>query len=113
MSLKLNLLLCLLLVAVHVAAEEVSASKLSSVTFDGDQVVLHYNDGTPDASFDLEAVTIHIPEAASVEGCHTAKSHAALEGKKVYNLNGQYMGNSTAHLPKGVYVIDKAILIKN
>lgn len=110
---------CLLAVSASAMADDVqkiNASELSKITFDGDNVILHYKDGsTADATFDMETIVIDFssvpPTAIDERTAITEK--AGLEGKQVFNLNGQLVGSSAARLAKGVYIVDgKKVIVK-
>jgi hypothetical protein len=92
--------------------EKIDVTTLSSITFEGDQVVLHYKDGTS-STVDMEGVTIDLSSVASIEDRLAITEKAGIEGKNVYNLKGQLVGNSAARLPKGVYIIGgKKVIVK-
>jgi hypothetical protein len=83
---------------------------ISEITFDGDNVVLHYADNTSDQA-DMSLVTLSFTYQTTgisqVEGIKKA-----LQGK-VYNLQGQFVGSSLQGLSKGVYIINgKKVIIK-
>ena len=83
---------------------------ISEITFDGDNVVLHYADNTSGPA-DMSLVTLSFSYTTTgisqVEGIKKA-----LQGK-VYNLQGQFVGSSLQGLSKGVYIINgKKVIIK-
>ena len=83
---------------------------VTEITFDGDNVVLHYADNTSDNG-DMSLVTLSFTYQTTgiskVEGIKQA-----LQGK-VYNLQGQCVGSSPKGLSKGVYMINgKKVIIK-
>ena len=83
---------------------------ISEITFDGDNVVLHYADNSS-ATEDMSLVTLSFSYTTTgisqVEGIKKA-----LQGK-VYNLQGQFVGSSLQGLSKGVYIINgKKVIIK-
>lgn len=89
---------------------QVIEKTISEITFDGDNVVLHYADNTS-ATEDMSRVTLSFSYATTgisqVEGIKKA-----LQGK-VYNLQGQFVGSSLQGLSKGVYIINgKKVIIK-
>lgn len=106
---------CLLLSGISVMADDaqkIDASKVSKITFSGDNVTIQYKDGTS-ATLDMETVTLDFSTVTSVEERIAIAEKQGLEGKAVYNLNGQLVGNSVARLQKGVYVINgKKVIIK-
>ena len=111
---KLFFLTCLLLSSINIMAGDVQtidASKVSQITFSGDNVTIKYNDGT-DVTVDMESVTIDFSNVTAIERVNVARKFG-LEGQAIYNVNGQFVGNSVANLSKGIYVIGgKKIVIK-
>lgn len=116
MKKKLLYVSCMLLAVTNVAADNVQkidASRVKQITFSGTNVTIKYNDGTADLTTDMEAVTIDFSKVTSVEERIAISKKEGLEGKPVYNLNGQLVGNSVARLSKGIYIIDgKKVIIK-
>ncbi len=91
----------------------IDASKVSSITFDGDKVTINYNDGTTAETLGMADVVLDFSSVTSIEERIDIATKAGIEGKQVYNLKGQLVGNSVARLAKGVYVIDgKKVIIK-
>ena len=89
---------------------QVIEKTISEITFDGDNVVLHYADNSSDQA-DMSLVTLSFSYSTTgisqVEGIKKA-----LQGK-VYNLQGQCVGSSLQGLSKGVYIINgKKVIIK-
>ena len=89
---------------------QVIEKTISEITFDGDNVVLHYADNTS-ATEDMSLVTLSFSYTTTgisqVEGIKKA-----LQGK-VYNLQGQCVGSSLQGLSKGVYIINgKKVIIQ-
>ena len=89
---------------------QVIEKTISEITFDGDNVVLHYADNSSDQA-DMSLVTLSFSYTTTgisqVEGIKQA-----LQGK-VYNLQGQCVGSSLQGLSKGVYIINgKKVIIK-
>lgn len=89
---------------------QVIEKTISEITFDGDNVVLHYADNSSDQA-DMSLVTLSFSYTTTgisqVEGIKKA-----LQGK-VYNLQGQFVGSSLQGLSKGVYIINgKKVIIK-
>ena len=83
---------------------------VTEITFDGDNVVLHYADNSSGQA-DMSLVTLSFSYTTTgisqVEGIKKA-----LQGK-VYNLQGQCVGSSPKGLSKGVYIINgKKVIIK-
>ena len=112
---KLIFLFTMLLSGLNVMADDVQkidASKVQQITFSGDNVTIKYNDGTPDLTVDMESVTIDFGSTTAIERVNVAKKFG-LEGQAIYNLKGQFVGNSVANLSKGIYMIGgKKIIIK-
>lgn len=81
------------------------------LTFSGDDVVITFDDN---ASQTVDMSLLSISFAYTETGINDVeKNDGADVVKKVYNLNGQYMGNSTAGLPKGLYIVNgKKMVIK-
>ena len=89
---------------------QVIEKTISEITFDGDNVVLHYADNSSDQA-DMSLVTLSFSYTTTgisqVDGIKKA-----LQGK-VYNLQGQFVGSSLQGLSKGVYIINgKKVIIK-
>lgn len=114
MNMSRLLLLCgafLLSMAVMAGEpEKVSASELSRITFDGDNVILHYKDGVTVSAKDMETIVIEMSDVTAIQ---TTRQIEALKDKDVYNLSGQYVGRGLNGLAKGIYIVDgKKIVIK-
>ena len=89
---------------------QVIEKTISEITFDGDNVVLHYADNSSDQA-DMSLVTLSFSYTTTgisqVEGIKKALQC------KVYNLQGQCVGSSLQCLSKGVYIINgKKVIIK-
>ncbi len=84
---------------------------VTQITFDGDNAVLTYSDNsTQSADMELVALAFEYGEGTGIAAVETAEK--TVDGK-VYNLNGQMVGTSTAGLSKGVYIVDgKKMIIK-
>lgn len=109
--LLITMALCLSLGAMA-DGEKIDVSTLSKVTFEGDQVVLHYKDGTT-SMVDMATVTIDLSSATSIEDRLAITEKAGIEGKNIYNLKGQLVGTSAARLEKGIYIVGgKKVVIK-
>lgn len=103
-------LLSMTVMAEGTEPEKVSASQLSKITFEGDNVILHYKDGTTTSTKDMETIVITLTEETGIE---IARQIDALKDKGVYNLRGQYVGQGVKGLSKGVYIVDgKKVIIK-
>ena len=113
---NMMLMSCLLLSVMSATADniqKIDASKVSNITFNGDNVTIQYNDGTPDATFDMATVTIDFSTTTSIEERMAITKKEGLEGKTIYNMKGQVVGNSAARLSKGIYIIEgKKVVIK-
>lgn len=109
-------LLCCTAAAMADDTTKVNAAELSKVTFEGNHIILHYKDGTTADMADMETVTIDFSNVppTSIDERTAITTKAGLEGKKVYNLNGQPVGNSAARLSQGTYIIDgKKVVVRN
>lgn len=84
---------------------------VTSITFDGDNVVLVLEDAAPiEAPMADVAVSLGYQGVADGIGAVTGGS---LTPVGVYSVSGQYMGDSAEGLPKGVYIIGgKKLVIK-
>jgi len=84
---------------------------VNKITFDGDNVTLVYDDNSSQTE-DLSLVNIQLTYST------TGIDVVNFAGKKstndrVYNLSGQYVGNSLNGLHKGIYIVNgKKIVIK-
>ena len=84
---------------------------VTEITFDGDNVVLHYADNTSDNG-DMSLVTLSFSYSTTTGISQVEGIKQALQGK-VYNLQGQCVGKSPKGLSKGVYIINgKKVIIK-
>ena len=112
---KLLLLCGLFLSSLHVMAdgtepEKIDVTQLTKITFDGDNVILHFKDGTTTQTKDMETIVIDMSNATAIE---TVRQVESLKGKGVYNLRGQYVGQGVEGLQKGLYIVDgKKVIIK-
>lgn len=116
---RFYLLLLAGLLAVNVMADNkqtltingVSVDKnVEAMTFDGDDVVLSYSDGSSDKE-DMSLVNLAFDYETTGIG-HVETADKVLGGN-VYNLNGQLVGNSTVGLRKGIYIVNgKKIVVK-
>ena len=93
--------------------QKIDVSKVSKITFEGDNVVITYNNGTETTTADMATVVLDFSSATGIEERVVLLEKEGLEGKAVYNLNGQQVGNSAARLAKGVYIINgKKVIVK-
>lgn len=83
---------------------------VKEITFDGDNVILTYNDGNTETQ-DMSLVKLSfVYTTTGISNIET--SHQVLAGK-VFNLNGQLVGTSTQNLNKGIYIVNgKKVIIK-
>ncbi len=112
---KLLLFMGMFLLSMNMMAEgtepeKIDVKELTKITFEGDNVILHYKDGTTTATKDMAEVTIDLSSAMGIEALRQVEE---LKGQVVYNMRGQYVGNSVVGLPKGVYIAgQKKVIIK-
>lgn len=112
---KLLLFCGLFLLSLHVMAdgtepEKIDVTKLTKITFDGDNVILHFKNGSTAQTKDMETIIIDMSGATGIE---TIRQVESLKGKGVYNLRGEYLGQGVEGLQKGLYIVDgKKVIIK-
>ena len=95
---------CLSVAAMADDVQKIDVSKVSKITFEGDNVVI---------TSDMATVVLDFSSATGIEERVVLLEKEGLEGKAVYNLNGQQVGNSAARLAKGVYIINgKKVIVK-
>lgn len=83
---------------------------VTQITFEGDNAVLTYSDNSTQME-DMELVSLAFEYDATGISAVEAKEQAVTG--KVYNLNGQMVGTTTAGLSKGVYIVDgKKMIVK-
>lgn len=83
---------------------------VEAMSFDGDDVILSYSDGSSDKE-DMSWVNLAFEYETTGIG-QVEVANKVLNGN-VYNLNGQLMGNSTVGLRKGIYIVNgKKIVVK-
>ena len=84
---------------------------VKEITFDGDNVTLSYADNSSD-TMDMSLVSLSFTYGTSAGIHQVDQLKETLQGK-VYNLNGQLVGNSVEGLSKGVYIVNgKKVIIK-
>jgi hypothetical protein len=106
-------MLCLSVAAMADDVQKIDVSKVSKITFEGDNVVITYNNGTATTTADMATVVLDFSSATGIEERVVLLEKEGLEGKAVYNLNGQQVGNSAVRLAKGVYIINgKKVIVK-
>lgn len=104
---------CLSVAAMADDVQKIDVSKVSKITFEGDNVVITYNNGTATTTADMATVVLDFSSATGIEERVVLLEKEGLEGRAVYNLNGQQVGNSAARLAKGVYIINgKKVIVK-
>ncbi len=107
---KLLFISCLFIFSISALADgekKIDASKVQKITFNGDNIVIQYNDGSETTTMDMAEVVIEFGTSSGIEERLTTTRKAGIEGKAIYNLKGQHVGNSAARLQKGTYIIDK------
>lgn len=63
--------------------------------------------------FFLDEVVVYIPEATGIVSINDNPQRVAQTDNRIYNINGQYVGDSPALLQKGIYIINgKKVVIK-
>ena len=113
---KIFLMCSILLASMSAMADgeqKIDVKTVTKITFEGDNVIVHYNDGTSDATFDMAEITLDFSTVTGIEERLTITKEAGLEGQPVFNLQGQMVGRSAANLSKGLYIINgKKVIIK-
>lgn len=91
--------------------EKIDVKELAKITFEGDNVILHFKDGsTADLEKDMETVVIDFSSVTSIETIHQMEY---MKNMSVYNLQGQYIGQGVEGLKKGLYIVNgKKVIIK-
>ena len=82
---------------------------VKQITFDGDNVILHFTDNSTDTKDMAADVKIAFKLSTAIEhlGLETVKD------AKIYNLRGQYMGDNLQNMPAGVYIQNgKKVIVK-
>lgn len=111
------LLLCLGAMAddgdqtVTIAGTTVSKT-VKQITFSGDDVILHFSDNTTQtADMDNEVKIAFELSTTYLESINAQPS--TFNSQRVYNLRGQYMGESLDGLRAGVYIQNgKKVIVK-
>lgn len=86
--------------------------ELTGMTFTDDKVSLAVI-GESELTEDIVNVRLHFDYEPSTGIQGVGCEQLASKDTKVYNLNGQWVGNSTEGLVKGVYIVDgKKVMIK-
>lgn len=83
---------------------------VTQLTFSGDNVTLTFDDSSTQ-TVDMSLVNISLTYGTSgIESVQVADKEA--DGK-VYSVSGQYVGNTTKGLQKGIYIVNgKKVVIK-
>ena len=89
----------------------VSDKTVTEITFDGDNVTLSYADNSSETKdMSLVAFSFSYDSTTGINKIEEVKK--SLQGK-VFNLNGQLVGNSLDGLSKGIYIVNgKKVIIK-
>lgn len=83
---------------------------VTQITFNGDDVILHYSDNTSETQDMATPVSIAFElSATAIDKLEVNAPHS----DKVFNLRGQYMGNNLQAVPAGVYIVNgKKVIVK-
>jgi len=84
---------------------EATGKEATQLAFGGDNVTLTYADGTTQTE-DISLVSITLGYSTAVEAIKTADGDHAATTRRIYTLDGQFVGSSLAGLPKGIYIVD-------
>lgn len=83
---------------------------VTNLTFSGDNVTLVFDDSSSQAE-DMSLVNIALTYGAT--GIENVEASERKTDGRVYSISGQYVGNTTDGLGKGVYIVNgKKIVIK-
>lgn len=89
----------------------VSDKTVTEITFDGDNVTLSYADNSSETK-DMSLVSLSFSYDSTTGINMIEEVKKSLQGK-VFNLNGQLVGNSLEGLSKGIYIVNgKKVIIK-
>ena len=89
----------------------VSDKTVTEITFDGDNVTLSYADNSSETK-DMSIVSLSVSYDSTTGINKIEEVKKSLQGK-VFNLNGQLVGNSLEGLSKGIYIVNgKKVIIK-
>lgn len=81
------------------------------LTFDGNNVTITFEDGSEETA-DMTTVSIDLTYGGNASGISSVTATSNDNGK-VYSISGQYVGNTTEGLPKGLYIMNgKKMVIK-
>ena len=89
----------------------VTDKTVTEITFDGDNVTLSYADNSSETR-DMSLVSLSFSYDSTTGINNIEEVKKSLKGK-VFNLNGQLVGNSLDGLSKGIYIVNgKKVIIK-
>lgn len=81
------------------------------LTFDGNNITITFEDGSAETA-DMSTVSIDLTYGGNASGISSVTATSNDNGK-VYSISGQYVGNTTEGLPKGLYIMNgKKMVIK-
>lgn len=84
---------------------------VTELTFSGDNITMIFSDGTQ--TEDMSLVTIDLTYTDdTTTSVYEFENKNTQDNLRVYNLNGQYAGNSLEGLAKGVYVVNGKKVVK-
>lgn len=84
--------------------------QVTQLTFSGDNVTLLFNDNSSQTE-DMSLVNIVFSYTAT--GINNILATEKVQDNKVYSISGQYVGNTTNGLQKGIYIVNgKKIVVK-
>ena len=90
----------------------VSDKTVTEITFDGDNVTLNYADNSSETK-DMSLVSLSFSYDSTTGINKIEEVKKSLQGK-VFNLNGQLVGNSLEGLSKGIYIVNgKKVVVSN
>jgi len=94
-----------------VTVDGVSVGKfVTQLTFSGDNVTLVFDDNTSQTE-DMSLVNITFNYTSS--GIETIPAAGKVADNKVYSISGQYVGNTTNGLQKGIYIVNGKKIVIN
>lgn len=84
---------------------------VTELTFSGDNVTMTFSDGTQTKYMSLVTIDLTYTDDTTT-GVYEFENKNTQDNLRVYNLNGQYVGNSLEGLDKGVYVVNGKKVVK-
>lgn len=95
------------------AEQAIDVSQISKITFEGDNVIVTYKDGsTPSGTFDMSEIVLDFSNVTAAKRVEAARQFG-IANKTIYNMQGQAVGNDISALTSGLYIVDgKKIIIK-